>query len=112
MRTSAPDTWKSETSSRTARPTSGAPSASSHAPWTLPSTASILTSLLPEEHDTQAELDALLELAVSETFTDGNLVSWVINDQGIYEREKVSIQREARLKDRIAATELRSPDEV
>ena len=39
-------------------------------------------------------------------------VSWVINDQGIYEREKVSIQREARLKDRIAATELRTPDEV
>jgi NADH-quinone oxidoreductase subunit B len=39
-------------------------------------------------------------------------VSWVINDQGIYEREKVVIQREARLKDRIAATELRSPDEV
>jgi NADH-quinone oxidoreductase subunit B len=39
-------------------------------------------------------------------------VSWVINDQGIYEREKNVIQREARLKDRIAATELRSPDEV
>ena len=39
-------------------------------------------------------------------------VSWVINDQGVYEREKVVIQREARLKDRIAATELRSPDEV
>jgi NADH-quinone oxidoreductase subunit B len=39
-------------------------------------------------------------------------VSWVINDQGIYEREKVVIQREARLKDRISATELRSPDEV
>ena len=39
-------------------------------------------------------------------------VSWVINDQGIYEREKNVIQREARLKDRIAATELRSPDET
>jgi NADH-quinone oxidoreductase subunit B len=39
-------------------------------------------------------------------------VSWVINDQGIYEREKNVIQREARLKDRISATELRSPDEV
>jgi len=39
-------------------------------------------------------------------------VSWVINDQGIYEREKVEIQREARLKDRISATELVSPDEV
>lgn len=39
-------------------------------------------------------------------------VSWVINDQGIHERERNVIQREARLKDRIAATELRSPDEV
>ncbi len=39
-------------------------------------------------------------------------VSWVINDQGIYEREKVEIQREVRLKDRISATELVSPDEV
>lgn len=39
-------------------------------------------------------------------------VSWVINDQGIYEREKVEIQRESRLKDRISATELVSPDEV
>jgi len=39
-------------------------------------------------------------------------VSWVINDQGIYEREKNIVQREARLKDRISATELRSPDET
>jgi NADH-quinone oxidoreductase subunit B len=39
-------------------------------------------------------------------------VSWVINDQGIYEREKNVIQREARLASRISATELRSPDEV
>jgi NADH-quinone oxidoreductase subunit B len=39
-------------------------------------------------------------------------VSWVINDQGIYEREKNVVQREARLANRIAATELRSPDEV
>jgi NADH-quinone oxidoreductase subunit B len=39
-------------------------------------------------------------------------LSWVINDQGIYEREKNVIQREARLKDRLAATELRSPDGV
>ena len=41
-------------------------------------------ALLPEDHDTQAELDALLELAVRETFTDGNLVSWVINEQFQY----------------------------
>jgi NADH-quinone oxidoreductase subunit B len=39
-------------------------------------------------------------------------VSWVIGDQGIYEREKVEIQREKRLKDRISATELVSPDET
>jgi len=39
-------------------------------------------------------------------------VSWVISDQGIYEREKVEIQREKCLKNRIAATELVSPDET
>jgi NADH-quinone oxidoreductase subunit B len=39
-------------------------------------------------------------------------ISWMINDQGVHEREKNVIQREARLKDRISATELRSPDEV
>ncbi len=39
-------------------------------------------------------------------------ISWVINDQGIYERDKVEIQRESRLKDRISAKELVSPDEV
>jgi len=39
-------------------------------------------------------------------------VSWVINDQGIYEREKNVVQREFRKPERIAATELRSPDEV
>ena len=39
-------------------------------------------------------------------------VSWVISDQGTYEREKVEIQREKRLKDRISATELVDPNEV
>lgn len=39
-------------------------------------------------------------------------VSWVINDQGIHMREKNIVQREMRGADRIAATELRSPDEV
>ena len=39
-------------------------------------------------------------------------VSWVINDQGIYEREKNIVQRDERLADRISATELRSPDET
>jgi NADH-quinone oxidoreductase subunit B len=39
-------------------------------------------------------------------------VSWMINDNGIIEREKKPVQREIRRADRIAATELRSPDEV
>jgi hypothetical protein len=37
--------------------------------------------LLPEEHDTQAELDALVERAVGQRFTDGNRVWYVINDR-------------------------------
>ena len=36
--------------------------------------------LLPEEHDTQEELDALVERAVGQRFTDGNYVSYVINE--------------------------------
>lgn len=36
--------------------------------------------LLPEEHDTQAELDGLLERAVGHAFTVGNRVSYVINE--------------------------------
>ncbi len=39
-------------------------------------------------------------------------VSWMINDQGVHERERNVIQRVARLPERLAATELRSPDEV
>lgn len=39
-------------------------------------------------------------------------VSWMINDNGIIEREKKPVQRVIRQADRIAATELRSPDEV
>jgi NADH-quinone oxidoreductase subunit B len=39
-------------------------------------------------------------------------ISWVINDQGVHMREKNVIQREARAPSRLAATELRSPDEV
>ncbi|PCJ28675.1 MAG: NADH-quinone oxidoreductase subunit B [SAR86 cluster bacterium] len=39
-------------------------------------------------------------------------ISWVINDQGIIQKEKNTVQRELRHADRIAATELRSPDEV
>ncbi|MCP5346036.1 MAG: NADH-quinone oxidoreductase subunit B family protein [Gammaproteobacteria bacterium] len=39
-------------------------------------------------------------------------LSWVINDQGIYRREERVVQRVRRHDERIAATELRSPDEV
>ena len=39
-------------------------------------------------------------------------VSWIINDQGIHMREKNVVQRVARHAERIAAKELRSPDEV
>ncbi len=38
-------------------------------------------ALLPEEHDTQAELDAIVERAVAAPFEDGNFVSYVINEQ-------------------------------
>jgi len=39
-------------------------------------------------------------------------LSWVINNQGIIEKEKKPIQRDIRRADRVAATELRSPDDV
>lgn len=39
-------------------------------------------------------------------------LSWVIDDQGVYKREPNVVQRDARLRDRIQATELRSPDET
>ena len=39
-------------------------------------------------------------------------LSWVINDQGIIQKEATPVQRELRHDDRIAATELRSPDDV
>lgn len=38
-------------------------------------------ALRPEEHDTQAEVDALVSRAVQEPFTEGNFVSYVINEQ-------------------------------
>ena len=37
--------------------------------------------LLPEDHDTQQELDAIVERAVGQSFTDGNRVWYVINEQ-------------------------------
>lgn len=39
-------------------------------------------------------------------------MSWVINDQGIIQKEANPVQRIVRSPDRIAATELRSPDDV
>ena len=39
-------------------------------------------------------------------------LSWIINEQGIIQREKDEVQRVARGPERIAATELRSPDEI
>ena len=39
-------------------------------------------------------------------------LSWVINDQGIYRKAEKQVQRVRRHDERIAATELRSPDEV
>ena len=38
-------------------------------------------ALRPEQHDSQAELDALLARATNEPFHDGNEVSYVINEQ-------------------------------
>jgi len=39
-------------------------------------------------------------------------LSWVINDQGVFQKEEKQIQRVRRHDERIAATELRPPDEV
>jgi phosphatidylserine/phosphatidylglycerophosphate/cardiolipin synthase-like enzyme len=51
-------------------------------------------ALLPEEHDTQAELDGLVARAVGESLTDGNDVSYVINEQFQYQLSRTI--REAR----------------
>lgn len=42
-------------------------------------------ALRPEDHDTQAEVDALLTRAVETEFTEGNFVSYVINEQFQYQ---------------------------
>lgn len=39
-------------------------------------------------------------------------LSWVVNDQKIYRKESDPVQREIRHAERIAATQLRSPDEL
>src|SRR5690606_34427869 len=41
-------------------------------------------ALLPEQHDTQAELDALVAQATGVPFTDGNMASYVVNEQFQY----------------------------
>ena len=38
-------------------------------------------ALRPEDHDTQAEIDAIVAQAAEQQFTDGNFVSYVINEQ-------------------------------
>ena len=42
-------------------------------------------ALRPEQHDSQDELDALIAHAVEEPFTEGNFVSYVINEQFQYQ---------------------------
>ncbi|MBL8998241.1 MAG: hypothetical protein KJZ74_03780 [Gemmatimonadales bacterium] len=42
-------------------------------------------ALLPEEHDTQAEIDALIERATNTAFSEGNRLSYVINEQAQYQ---------------------------
>jgi hypothetical protein len=41
-------------------------------------------ALKPDEHDTQAKLDALIERAAEAEFTEGNFVSYIINEQFQY----------------------------
>ena len=41
--------------------------------------------LLPEQHDSQEELDALMQQAVGVRFSDGNALSYVINEQFQYQ---------------------------
>lgn len=41
--------------------------------------------LLPEEHTTQRQLDALVERAAGRAFTDGNRVSYLVNEQFLRE---------------------------
>lgn len=51
-------------------------------------------ALHPEQHDTQAELDALVAQATGEPFSDGNVASYVINEQFQYQLSRTI--REAR----------------
>lgn len=42
-------------------------------------------ALRPEQHDSQEELDALVELATREDFSEGNAASYIINEQFQYQ---------------------------
>jgi len=59
----------------------------------------------------EALLQGLILLQVS-IGRERRPLSWVINEQGIIQKEAHPVQREVRGPERIAATELRSPDEV
>jgi hypothetical protein len=51
-------------------------------------------ALRPEQHDTQEKLDAIVELATGAQFTNGNFVSYVVNEQFQYQLSRTI--REAR----------------
>ncbi|MEQ1690467.1 MAG: hypothetical protein ABMA00_04230, partial [Gemmatimonas sp.] len=51
-------------------------------------------ALTPDQHDSQGELDALIEQAVSDRFTEGNLVSYVINERFQHELRRTIRQAE------------------
>ena len=42
-------------------------------------------ALLPEEHDSQQELDKIIEGAIGKNFTDGNKIWYIINEEFQYE---------------------------
>jgi hypothetical protein len=49
-------------------------------------------ALRPEQHDTQAELDAIIELATGTRFTDGNFVSYLVNEQFQYHLSRTILE--------------------
>jgi hypothetical protein len=46
-------------------------------------------ALRPEDHQTQSQLDGLLEKAVDERFTEGNVIHWVVNEQFQFELSRM-----------------------
>lgn len=51
-------------------------------------------ALRPEDHDTQLELDALIERATGADFTEGNFVSYIINEQFQYQLSRTISEAE------------------